>query len=428
MGTCADRNVSEEVFHLPTHGQIYTVMRSMVLARVPLDQITLTQALRDQGKLDQIGGPAFVSELYSFVPTAANISYYLDILIEKFTLRKIALVAAEYGQQAYDHDADAGELLNRFEAAALTISRDSQPKKAAPISELVMANLDEIEAQMNGACGGITGLTTGFDELDIRTGGLQPADYVVIAARTSTGKTAFALNICDHVAIKLRLPVALFSLEMAARKISRRMLYARARVNAELMRSRGPDSLEIQRIRDAAYDLAKAPIIIEDEYRMGIHRLAQRARRIKDQHPDLACIVIDYLQKIRGESWRSQRDRRLEIEEVSSEINALKKELNIPIIVLAQLNRNTEKRQDPRPKMSDLEGSGSIEQDADLITLLYRPERYEDDVAKKAELRGQAELIIDKNRDGAISVIPLVFEESFSRFANPPQSERELHL
>ena len=424
IAECVEK-ISEPYFYVPAHQTIYTVLVELWNAGQGIDLITFTQTLRDRNVLDAIGGAAFVTSLYTFVPTAANVTYYLEIVREKFILRQIIAAATESVRRAYEEQDEVNNLLDEVEAKILAVGEDRFKGAMPAMKEQVMGALESIE-QLWERRGGITGISTGFTELDRMTNGLHAAEMIVIAARPSMGKTALAMNIAEHVAITSKLPVAVFSLEMSSQQLVQRLLCSRARVNLQKVREGFLAERDFPSLTQAASKLAEAEIYIDDSAGLSVLELRAKARRLKAQK-NIQLIVIDYLQLLRSTSRRAQDNRQLEISEISSGIKGLAKELKLPIIVLAQLNRQPEARSGGKPRLSDLRESGSIEQDADLVGLLVRPEIYEEDEDARAEKAGEAELIIAKQRNGPVGEIPLTFLKEFTRFedrarnASPPR-------
>src|SRR5271166_1285760 len=378
-----------------------------------LEQAYRFHHLKDRNKLDEIGGPEYLSDLFSFVPSAANADYYIEIIREKYLLRQMIMTCNRVVSDCYDHREEVDALLDTVEQQIFSITSHNTQIDLRPTKQLVMEAINEIE-QLYESRGSITGLPTGFVELDRMTSGLHPAEMIVIAARPSMGKTAFAMNVAEHVALHAGKAVAVFSLEMSSSQLVQRLLCSRAKVNLQKLRNGFLSDRDFPSLTAAAGKLAESPLLIDDTAGLSISELRAKARRLKAQH-DIQLVVIDYLQLLKGSSRRSQDNRQLEISEISAGIKALAKELNIPIIVIAQLNRQPELRGNGKPRLSDLRESGSIEQDADVVGLLVRAEYYETDEEAKQEVAGEAELIIAKQRNGPIGV-PLIFLKEFTRF------------
>jgi replicative DNA helicase len=426
-GMCGERLIQPEHFHIPAHGTIFSVLMELWVANKPIEFITVAQTLRDRNQLDQVGGAAFITALLTFLPTAANAAYYLDILQEKHVLREIIRVCTEYAARSYDEQDEVHTLLDEVENKIFEIAKDRFKEKAANMKDMVMAAIGGIQ-KLYEQRGKIQGCPTGFAAFDKMTDGLHGSEMIVIAARPSMGKTAFAMNIAEHMAINEKLPVAVFSLEMSAQQLVQRLLCSHARVNLGRIRDGFLSDRDFPALTAAASKLAGAKILIDDTSGLSILELRAKARRMKSQH-DIRAIFIDYLQLLRSTSRRAQDNRQLEIAEISSGLKALAKELNIPIVVLAQLNRNPEQRSGEskgRPRLSDLRESGSIEQDADLVGLLVREEYYAENDEQREQSEGKATLIIAKQRNGPVGDVPLTFLKEFTRFedrAEEPQGE-----
>ena len=422
IAECVEK-ITEEYFYVPAHQTIYTVLVELWNAGQGIDLITFTQTLRDRNILDAIRGAAFVTSLYTFVPTAANVTYYLEIVREKFILRQIIAACTESVRRSYEEQDEVNALLDEVEQKIFAVGEDRFKGQMPGMKEQVMGALESIE-QLWERRGGITGISTGFVELDRMTNGLHEAEMIVIAARPSMGKTALAMNIAEHVAISSKLPVAVFSLEMSSQQLVQRLLCSRARVNLQKVREGFLAERDFPSLTAAASKLAEAQIYIDDTAGLSILELRAKARRLKAQK-DIQLIVVDYLQLLKSTTRRAQDNRQLEISEISAGLKGLAKELKLPIIVLAQLNRQPEARSGGKPRLSDLRESGSIEQDADLVGLLVRPEIYEEDEDARAEKAGEAELIIAKQRNGPVGEVSLTFLKEFTRFEDRARSGSE---
>src|SRR6266567_3713618 len=413
IAECVEK-INEEYFYVPAHQTIYTVLVELWNAGQAIDLITFTQVLRDRNLLESLGGASFVTGLFTFVPTAANVQYYLDIVRDKYILREIIAAATESVRRAYEEQDEVNNLLDEVEQRIFAVGEDRFKGQMLTMKDQVMEAIESIE-KLYERKGGITGISTGFVEFDRMTSGLHSSEMIVIAARPSMGKTALAMNIAEHVAINEKLPVGVFSLEMSSQQLVQRLLCSRARVNLQKVRDGFLAERDFPSLTAAASKLAEAKIFIDDSAGLSILELRAKARRLKAQH-DVQLIVVDYLQLLRSLTRRAQDNRQLEISEISAGLKGLAKELKIPVIVLAQLNRQPEARTGGKPRLSDLRESGSIEQDADLVGLLVRPEIYEEDEEARAEKAGEAELIIAKQRNGPVGEIPLTFLKEFTRF------------
>src|SRR6266542_1131178 len=425
IAECVEK-INDQYFYVPAHQTIYNVLVDLWNAGQAIDLITFTQVLRDRNLLDAVGGAAFVTTLFTFVPTAANVQYYLDIVRDKYILREIISAATESVRRAYEEQDEVNNLLDEVEQRIFAVGEDRFKGEMLSMKEQVMSTLESIEKLFENK-GAITGVSTGFRDLDKLTSGLHPSEMIVIAARPSMGKTALAMNIAEHAAIQLKLPVAIFSLEMSAQQLVQRMLCSRARVNLAKTRDGFLAEADFPKLTNAASKLAEAKIFIDDSASLSILELRAKARRLKAQQ-DVQLIIVDYLQLLRSTSRRAQDNRQLEISEISAGLKGLAKELKIPIIVVAQLNRNPEIRTGSGkgvPRLADLRESGSIEQDADLVGLLVREENYADSDEERKELEGKAELIIAKQRNGPIGQVKLSFLKNFTRFEDRAEEAAE---
>ncbi|MDD5198579.1 MAG: replicative DNA helicase [Terrimicrobiaceae bacterium] len=425
LGECIER-LSDIHFYQPAHQVIYGEMIALQNAAKPVDFITLTQVLKDKGELDKAGGAAAISELFTFVPTAGNAGYYIDIVREKFLLRQLIQTCTEFAGRAYDEQGEVKVLLDEAESKVMQIGEERFKGVFADMHTEVMKAIESIENLYKNR-GGLSGLSTGFKKLDEMTGGMHGSEMIVVAARPSMGKTAFAMNVAEHVAVNLGKPVGVFSLEMSSSQLVQRLLCSHARVNLGRVRDGFLSQHDVGKITKSAAVLSKSQIFIDDTAGLSILELRAKARRMRDRH-QIELVVIDYLQLLRSTTKRGQDNRQIEISEISNGIKALAKELDIPVIVLAQLNRNPDARTGSskgRPRMGDLRESGSIEQDADVVGLLVRSEVYEDDEEAKQEKAGEAELIIAKQRNGPVGDVPLTFLKEFTRFEDRSEAREE---
>jgi len=415
--------ITDDYFYVPAHQTIFNVLVDLWNAGAAIDLITFTQVLRDRNLLETVGGAAAITTLFTFVPTAANVGYYLEIVRDKYILRSIIEAATESVRRAYEEQDEVGNLLDEVEQRIFAVGEDRFKGQMLSMKDQVMEAIESIE-KLYERKGGITGVSTGFAEFDRMTSGMHPSEMIVIAARPSMGKTALAMNIAEHVAINEKLPVGVFSLEMSSQQLVQRLLCSRARVNLQKVRDGFLGERDFPSLTAAASKLAEAKMFIDDSASLTILELRAKARRLKAQQ-DVQLIIIDYLQLLRSTSRRAQDNRQLEISEISAGLKGLAKELKIPVIVVAQLNRQPEQRSGGKPRLSDLRESGSIEQDADLVGLLVRPELYEEDEEARAEKSGEAEFIIAKQRNGPVGEIPLTFLKEFTRFEDRARNVSE---
>lgn len=415
--------ITPDHFFIPAHQTTYEVLVDLWNASQAIDLITFTQVLRDRNLLDTVGGASFVTSLWTFVPTAANLGYYLEIIRDKYILRQIISAATESVQRAFDEQDEVGTLVDEIEQRFIGIGDDRFQSSVKSMADNCMSAIEMIQAAYERK-GGLVGIGTGFTEFDRMTGGLRPAEMVVIAARPSMGKTALAMNIVEQVAVNDKKPVGVFSLEMSTEQLTQRMLCSRSRVNMQKVRDGFLSERDFPCLTAASSKLSEAKIYIDDSSGISILQLRAKARRLHAQF-GIELLVVDYLQLLRSDSKRRDDNRQVEVSEISSGLKTLCKELKIPIIVCAQLNRQPEARHGGKPRLSDLRESGSIEQDADVVALLVRPEVYEDDADLRNEMAGEAELIIAKQRNGPIGEIPLTFLKEFTRFEDRARDNAE---
>jgi len=419
----AIERIDEHHFHHPAHATIYSVLLDLWKKSSPIDLITVSQAMADRNLLDQVGGPVALANLQTFLPTAANAEYYLDIMREKYLLRRMITACTSGAVRCYEEQGDVKSLIDQVEKEIFTVGETRFAGTLPTIKDHVSTAIEALD-RLTKSQGAITGLSTGYKQLDNMTNGLHPGEMFVIAARPSMGKTALAMNIAEHVAVDQGKQVGIFSLEMSSSQLVQRLLCSRARVDLQKLRDGFPGRTVLTNIHKAAEALSTSGIHIDDSAGMSILELRAKSRRLKDRH-GLDLIVIDYLQLLKSPTKRGLENRQIEIAEISAGIKALTKELNIPIIVLAQLNRESEKRGDGKPRLSDLRESGSIEQDADVVGLLIRSAYYAKDEEEKAEKAGEAELIIGKQRNGPTGEIPLTFLSEYTRFESRDLSHHE---
>jgi len=406
--------VSEEDFYRREHKLIFSAIKLLAQQEQPFDVITLSERLEKTGELEGAVSLGYLATLASNTPSAANIVAYTRIVHEKSVLRQLAHVGTEIAASAYESDGKEPEQLLEFaEQQVFQIAEQGNRGKAgfAPIKSLLSDAVERIELLFQGD-GGLTGVTTGYRDLDEMTSGLQPSDLIIIAGRPSMGKTSFAMNLAETVAIREKKPVAVFSMEMPGVQLAMRMMSSLGRIDQSKVRTGKLEDDQWPRLTSAVNLLAEAPMFIDDTPALTPIELRARARRLTREHGQLGLIVIDYLQLMQSPS--SGENRTAEISEISRSLKGLAKELNVPVIALSQLNRNLEQRPNKRPVMSDLRESGSIEQDADVIMFIYRNEVYNEDSPDK----GKAEIIIGKQRNGPIGHVTLTFLGQYTRFEN----------
>ncbi|ADG83801.1 replicative DNA helicase [Thermincola potens] len=400
-----------EDFYRDAHKHIYEAMLDLSERNEAVDLITLTEELRQRGFLDQVGGAAYVAGLATMVPTAANVEYYARIVEEKALLRNLINVATRIVALGYESDEEPTELIDTAEKMIFELSQRKAREGFSPLKNILMQTFDRIEDLYNNK-GQITGVPSGFVDLDRLTSGFQPSDLIIVAARPSMGKTAFCLNIAQHAAVRSQVPVAIFSLEMSKEQLVQRILCSQAMVDQQKIRTGNLEEEDWKKLTKAAGPLSQAPIYIDDTPGLSVSEMRAKARRLKAEK-GLGLIVIDYLQLMSASSRRSE-NRQQEISEISRSLKLLARELQAPVIALSQLSRAVEQRQDKRPMMSDLRESGSLEQDADLVMFIYRDDYYNPESEKK----GISELIIAKQRNGPVGTVELGFLKEFTKFVN----------
>ncbi len=405
--------VQPDDFYKEAHRIIYSHILQLFDRSEPRDLVTVHNALASSGKLEAVGGAAYLAELAETMPMAANIEYYARIVRDKSLLRKLIAASAEIAGRCYEENAgDVDDILAEAESAIFEISQQKIKKSFHPIKSVLKASIKRVETLFEKS-EMITGVPSGFTELDKLTAGFQPSDLIIIAGRPSMGKTAFALNIVQHAALSQGITTAFFSLEMAKEQLALRMLCSEARVDAQKVRTGFLSEEDWTKLINAAGPLAEAKIFIDDTPALPILEMRAKARRLQSEH-GLGLVVVDYLQLMRGRSNVERREQ--EISEISRSLKAMAKELNVPVIALSQLNRKVEDRPNKRPQMSDLRESGAIEQDADVIAFIYRDEVY--NKAADNPNRGKAEIIVGKQRNGPTGVVHLAFVAHLSSFAN----------
>ena len=400
-----------EDFYRESHRKVFRAMIELTDRSEPVDLITLSEYLKSRGELDAVGGSAYLASLADFVPTAANIAYYARIVREKSILRSLIRTATDIATRAYEEQGNVEEFLDTAEKVIFDISEKKIKASFVAVGDMIKDTLKTVE-RLYERKEMVTGVPTGYEDLDKLTAGLQPSDLIIVAGRPSMGKTAFSLNVAANAAFA-GVGVAVFSLEMAKEQLVLRMLCSEARVNNSKVRSGYLAERDFPKLANAAGRLHEALIYIDDTPAISVLELRAKARRlVRDRTKKVGLIVIDYLQLMRGMGGASNREQ--EISEISRSLKALAKELVVPVIAISQLNRRVEDRGDRRPMMSDLRESGAIEQDADVIMFIYRDEVYN----QNSEEKGKAEIIVAKQRNGPIDTVELTFLNEFMRFEN----------
>ncbi|KGP73202.1 DNA helicase [Pontibacillus yanchengensis Y32] len=398
-------------FYRASHQRIYEAMVSLSEKGEPIDLVTVTTALSNMKTLDEIGGVSYLSDLANSVPTAANIEYYTKIVEEKSILRRLIKTATSIVASGFSDEGEVESVLNDAEKSILEVAQRKDSGRFKNIKDVLIEVYDNIE-QLHHHDEEVTGVPTGFRDLDGMTSGFQKNDLIIIAARPSVGKTAFALNIAQNVATHTGENVAIFSLEMGAEQLVMRMLCAEGNINAQSLRTGHLETEDWGKLTMAMGSLSNAGIFIDDTPGIRVNEIRSKCRRLKQEH-GLGMILIDYLQLIQGDG-NSKENRQQEVSEISRALKGLARELNVPLIALSQLSRGVESRQDKRPMMSDIRESGSIEQDADIVGFLYRDDYYEQD----SERQNIIEIILAKQRNGPVGTVELAFVKEYNKFVD----------
>lgn len=399
-------------FYSEAHRKIFSAILDLYEKNEPSDLITLSSVLRDKGHLESVGGEVYLTSLVDGVPSAANIAYYSKIVKEKAILRGLIGAATDILNKSYDAGSDIDTVLDEAEHAVFEISENKIKPAFSPIKEIVKDTFENIE-KLYAKKTLITGISTGFQKVDEFTSGLQNSDLIIVAGRPSMGKTAFAINIAQHVAIEDKVPVAIFSLEMSKEQLALRMLSSDGKVDSQKIRRGFVGEMDWPKLVAAAGRLSEAPIFIDDTPAISVLEIKAKARRLKAES-GLDLIILDYLQLMRGRDPSAPREQ--EISEISRSLKSLAKELDVPVLALSQLNRQVESRTDKRPQLADLRESGAIEQDADVIMFIYRDEVY--NKSEDNPEKGKAEIIIGKQRNGPVGVANMTFLKEFTCFEN----------
>ncbi len=399
-------------FYSEAHKKIFSAIIDLSERSEPSDLITLSNLLRDKKQIDTIGGVAYLASLVDNVPSAAHIAYYAKIVKEKSILRRLIGVSTEILTKSYESSSNVNDVLDDAENAIFQITENKIKPSFFPLKDLIKDSFKTIE-QLYEKKALITGVPTGYDELDQLTSGFQNSDLIIIAGRPSMGKTALAINIAQNASIKTGIPVAIYSLEMSREQLALRMLASEARVDSQRLRKGFLGETDWPKLTTAAGTLSDAAIFIDDTPAISVLEMKAKARRLKAEH-GLGLIVLDYLQLMRGRNASMPREQ--EISEISRSLKSLAKELNVPVVALSQLNRQVEARTDKRPQMADLRESGAIEQDADVIVFIYRDEVY--NKSEDSPEKGLAEIIVGKQRNGPTGKVKLSFLKDYTRFEN----------
>ena len=424
--TCMNRVVEQlrpESFYKPAHRYVYEAMLQLYNGEDKIDIVSVSDVLNMNQKLELVGGRAFINDLSYKTITTTNVEYYARIVQEKAIKRSLINAGSEIVNSGYDLN-PIEESLEVAEKLIFDIASQKASKSLLPIKDLVYDTYAQIEERYNNK-DKLTGTPTAFYDLDTITNGLQKSDLIILAARPAMGKTSFALNIAENVALKANVPVAIFSLEMSKEQLVQRLLCAEAEVDTQRLKTGNMQAKDWEKLAVAMDSFSQAPIYIDDTAGVTITDLRAKCRRLAMAEKNLGLIVIDYLQLIEG---TGREDRMQQISSISRGLKILAKELNVPIIALSQLSRAVESRTDKRPMLSDLRESGSIEQDADIVMFIYRDEYYknandEEEMSEKAANKGEAEIILAKHRNGPVGTVKLLFQSNITKFKNPIKTD-----
>ena len=407
----ASEMITGDDFYQRQYGILFDAMVELYNEGKPVDVLTLQERLKMKDVPEEFSSIEFISELVSSVPTSANVRHYAQTVSDDATLRRLIRVNEEIANTCYQHRESLDEIMNTTEKRIFDVLQKKSTDEYVPIKDVVLSVIDKIEAAARHK-GTVTGLATGFYDLDYKTSGLQPSDLILIAARPSMGKTAFVLNLAQYMCVRNHVPTAIFSLEMSKDQLVNRILSMESKVDSQSMRTGTLQPADWEKLIESAGVISTAPLIIDDTPGISITELRSKCRKYKLEN-DLGLVIIDYLQLMTGGS-RKQESRQQEISEISRSLKALAREINAPVIALSQLSRACETRPDHRPMLSDLRESGAIEQDADVVMFLYRDDYYNKDTDKK----NISEVIIAKQRNGPIGTIELVWLPNYTKFAN----------
>jgi replicative DNA helicase len=405
-----------EMFYKDEHNRIFKAIKQLFGANKPIDILTVTNQLKSNNELDMVGGAYYISKLTNGVTSSANTEYHARIIIEKFIQRKLIDVSSQIIKSAYEDSTDVLDLLDKSQNELFTLTESNFRRGTRDMSDIIKDAIDFIENARKSS-GGLSGIPSGYPELDRITGGWQKSDLLILAARPGMGKTAFALNMARNMAVDYKIPVAIFSLEMSAVQLVTRLMSAEAEIPADILRKGQVTDEQWQGLANRITGLSKAPIFIDDTAGLSVFELRAKCRKLKSQH-DIQFVVIDYLQlmTLGGEKDKNV-NREQEISTISRSLKALAKELEIPILALSQLSRDVEKRGgDKKPILSDLRESGAIEQDADIVMFIYRPGYYDHSTENNQDDANEAEINIAKHRNGKIADIPLLFIGKLAKF------------
>ena len=404
--------LSPEDFYRSAHQKIFSAIAELFYRNEPIDLVTLTNILREQGRLEEIGGAAYLANLVDTVPLAVNAPHYAKIVHDKSCLRRLIEKTNTITKRCFEDRGDVENIIDFAESSIFEISENKIKPAFYPLGKIIEGNIDLLE-ERQGNKALVTGVATGYTKLDELTSGLQKSDLIIIAGRPGMGKTAFALNIAKHAAVVHNIPVAIFSLEMSKDQLSLRMLSSEAKIDSSRLRRGFITQEDWIKITDAAGTLSQSPVFIDDSPSISALEIRAKSRRLK-MDKNIGLIVIDYIQLMKGRTAAERRD--LEISEISRSLKALAKELDLPVVALSQLNRKLEERSDKRPQLADLRESGALEQDADVVAFIYRDELYNRD--ENNPNKGKAEILLAKQRNGPTGSAILTFLEKYTSFEN----------
>ena len=406
----ASEIISSSDFYEQQHGILFDAMLDLYNEGKPVDLVTLQNKLKEKDVPPQISSLEYIGDIVAAVPTSANVKYYAQIVRDKAVLRRLIKVSEETANNCYLDKENLDTILEKVEKEVFNISQTRGAREFTDIKEIILRSIDSIEAAAKNK-GSVTGIATGFYDLDYKTAGLQPSDLILIAARPSMGKTAFALNIAEYVALRLNITVAIFSLEMSQDQLAKRLLAMNSRVDSQKIRTGNLTAEEWQKLMESGRIIGNSSLIIDDTSSITVSELRSKCRKLKLER-NLGLVIIDYLQLMSGNKRAESRQQ--EISEISRSLKALAREINVPVIALSQLSRAVEQRPDKRPMLSDLRESGAIEQDADVVMFIYRDDYYHHD----SQEPGVTEIIIGKQRNGPTGTIKLAWLAQYMKFAN----------
>ena len=407
----ASEMISGSDFYQRQYGIIFDTMVELYNENKPVDPLTLTERLHRKDMPEEFSSPEFIAQLLNSVPSSVNVRQYAQVVGDDDLLRRLIKTSEEIGNQCYQHKEPIDDIMDNAEKKIFDVLQRKHVEDFVPISDVVLSVIEKIDRASRHK-GNVTGLASGFYDLDYKTSGFQPSDLILLAARPSMGKTAFALNIAQYVCVHNHVPALIFSLEMSKDQLVNRMLATLSKVDAQLLRSGNLKFSDWEKVIESAGDISNAPLIIDDTPGITVSEMRSKCRKYKLEHDDLGLIMIDYLQLMSAGGRTESRQQA--ISEISRSLKALAREINVPVIALSQLSRACELRDDHRPILSDLRESGAIEQDADVVMFLYRDDYYNKDSPKK----NISEVIIAKQRNGPIGTVELVWLPQFTKFAN----------